>query len=212
METPTMPPTEPTQPAKQPWYRRRGFLVGGAICVVVAATVLVDLPTNTSRPQAISDENTVISSINTDLYPCQFAVKESFSLYAGETHNSLTPSDRSDVPGMLGDDLAACTFTDNSIYDLSNIEVPGSADGRDIGEMVVTVTDWATSDAVGAISQIETLAGDPTNKGALKSLAGYERALTSDRTKAFSELDAADKVLDAHLAPPDLPVVPTPAR
>jgi hypothetical protein len=195
-----------------PWYRRRGVIVSGAVAAVLAVTVITDLPHPTSLAQQASDESTVIGEINADASPCTFAVSESFTIWRDETNGSVTPSDQARVPGLLADDQAACSFTDESIFDLSSIEVPGSAAGRDIGEMVVTVTDWASSDGVAAIQQIETLAGDPHDATALAALAHDEQLLASDRAEAMSELTAADTVLGAKLPPPALPVLPDPSR
>jgi hypothetical protein len=198
-------------PSGVPWYRRRAVVVGAVVAVVLAITVVTDLPHPTSRPQEIADESTVIGEINTDASPCTFAVKESFSIYGDVTAGTLSASNRAEIPGLLADDQSACSFTDSSIFDLSNIEVPGSAAGRDIGDMVLTVTDWASSDAVAAIQQIETLAGDPGNGKARSALGADEKLLASDRASAMKELQAADQVLDAHLPAPALPVLPVPA-
>ena len=56
----------------------------------------------------------------------------------------LPSSEQRQVPGLLTDDQAACSFTDDSIYQLSTITVPGSGSGRDLGQLVGTVTLWAT--------------------------------------------------------------------
>lgn len=193
-----------------PWYRRRAVIVTAVVVAVLAVTVVTDLPHPSSLAQQAADESTVIGEINSDASPCTFAVNESFTIYREETGGSLSASDRSQVPGLLSDDQAACSFTDESIFDLSSIEVPGSAAGRDIGEMVVTVTDWASSDAVAAIQEIETLSGDPHDASALGALAHDERLLAADRAAAMSELAAADRVLGAKLPAPALPSLPDP--
>lgn len=192
-----------------PWWRRRAVLVAAGVLAVVAVAVVTDLPHSTSRAQQVSDESTVIGEVNTDVSPCTFAARESFSLYGELTQGTLTPSQRTTVPGLLRDDVAACSFTDNSIFDLSNIEVPGSAAGRQIGQLVSTVTVWASSDAVSAIEQIETLSGAPNDPKALRALSKAEGLLASDRTKALAEVRQAGRILgDAHLPAPALPALP----
>jgi hypothetical protein len=184
-------------------------LVAAGVLAVVAVAVVTDLPHSTSRAQQAADESTVIGEIDTDVSPCTYAARESFAVYGDLTHGTLTASQRSTVPGLLRDDVAACSFTDNSIFDLSNIEVPGSAAGRQIGQLVETVTVWATSDALSAIEQIEALFGDPHDAKALAKLSKAEGLLASDRTKALAEVRAAAHLLGgAHLPEPALPVLP----
>ena len=96
-----------------------------------------------------------MTQLNTDVGPCSYAVGESITIYRDLRAHTLTPAQSRQVPGLLRDDQAACSFTDDSVYQLSTIDVPGSASGRDIGQVVSTVTLWATSDALSAIE------GDP---------------------------------------------------
>ena len=141
-----------------PWYRRRrALLVTVAAIVVLAITVVSDLPVHSSLAADASAGQSVMSEVNADVGPCAFAVKESFSIHADQVAGSLSSSDQREASSLLRDDLAACSFTDDSIFELSNIEVPGSAAGKRLGEVVDTVTLWATSDALGAISDLETL-------------------------------------------------------
>ena len=71
-----------------------------------------------------------MSEVNTDIAPCAFAVKESFSIHAEQIAGSLSLSDLHEATSLLRDDQAACSFTDDSIFELSSIEVPGSAGGK----------------------------------------------------------------------------------
>ena len=113
------------------------------------------------------------------------------------------------MPGLLRDDQTACSFTSDSIYDLtSNIEVPQSSAGKPLGDMVGTVTLWATSDTLSAIESIQTLTSDPGNTSALKQLRKEEPILASDRARAEAQLQAADKILATNLPSLNLPVLP----
>jgi hypothetical protein len=191
-----------------PWYRRRAFLVGLGGIVVLAITVISDLPVHGSLAANISAGQSVMSEVNSDVAPCAFAVKESFSIHADEVAGSLTPSDRHEAPALMRDDLAACSFTDNSIFDLSNIEVPGSAAGKRLGDVVDTVTLWATSDALGAITDLQVLLNQPKDASAKQDLASRETALAADRADAFADISAADQILSAHLPEPEVPALP----
>jgi hypothetical protein len=212
-ETPA-PPAEPGPAAGSapvPWYRRRAALVGAGVAVVLAITVITDLPVHSSRAADVSAERSVMKEVNTDVGGCAYAVHESFLIYQKESDGSLTLTQRGQVPGLLRDDQAACSFTNEAIFNLANIEVPGSPAGKHLGALVGTTTLWATSDALGAIEDIQTLSTQPTNNRALTDLGHRERTLTTDRRSARAEVAAADRVLNTHLPPPDLPALPAPS-
>ena len=193
---------------RQPWYRRRALVVSFGVVVVLAVTVISDLPVHGSAAANISAGRSVMTEVNTDIAPCAFAVKESFSIRTEQIAASLTSLGEREAPSLLRDDLAACSFTDDSIFQLSNIEVPGSSAGRRLGDLVSTATLWATSDAIGAVSDIQTLFTNPHAAGALRDLAKRERLLAADRAAARADIAAADRVLGTHLQEPDMPALP----
>jgi len=205
---------EPAADAKKPpWYRRRPVLVVAGAVVVIGLTVFSDLPQPEPISRQVSDEMAVISEINADAATCVFAIKETFSIYADETKGTLSPSDKATVPTLLRDDQGACSYTNSSIYDLSNIEIPTTAAGREIGDVLNTVTVWATEYALGAIVAIETLSNDLSDSTSLASLASNERGLASQRSLARSQVNQADHLLrGAHLPYPIMPVTPAPPR
>ncbi len=194
-----------------PWYKRRAWLVSVALILVVGVTVLTDLPQHSSRSGQITDDTSVMTQLNTDVGPCSYAVGESFTIYRDLRAHTLTPAQSRQVPGLLRDDQAACSFTDDSIYQLSTIDVPGSASGRDVGQVVSTVTLWATSDALSAIEQIQALDSNPADGAAKQLLDHQEQLLTQDRSRAESQLGAADALLQAKLPALRLSPVPVPA-
>jgi hypothetical protein len=111
---------------------------------------------------------------------------------------------------MLRDDQDACSFTSSSIYDLSNVEGTGTPAGKEINQLVVVTTTWATSDALAAIEDIQTLSTDPRNAAALADLPKREATLAQDRARADGLVTSADRILHAHLPMPDLPALPQP--
>jgi hypothetical protein len=175
-----------------PWYRRKSVLVPGVVAAVLAVVVVTDLPQTSSRAAQLSNGDAVMSEVAQDIGPCSYALSESFTIYGDLARHSLTPSEESEVPGLLDDDQQACSFTSESIYDLSTIGVPGSASGRFLGQLVSTVTLWATSDALSAIEQIQVLVGSPRDAQALRVLAADEKSLASDRAEALAQLSSAD--------------------
>jgi hypothetical protein len=192
-----------------PWYKRRAWLVSGTLVVVVAVAVLTDLPQSSTRPGQISDDSSVISQVNSDVGPCSYALGESLTIYHDLNAHTLTPSEINQVPGLLRDDQAACSFTDDSIYELSTIDVPGSASGKYIGEVVSTVTWWATADALAAIEEIQVADSNPADTQAKARLGHFERLLASERALAESQLAAADSVLQTRLPALQLTRVPS---
>jgi hypothetical protein len=191
-------------------YRRRGTLVGVALVVVLTITVITDLPSPASRSTNIASAATVIQQVNSDMSPCVFSVNEAFTIYGDQTRDAVTAADRARVPALLQEDQAACSFTNQSIFSLSDIDVPGSASGKQLANIVNSVTLWATSDALGAIDAIQTLSTDPTNTRALGALVKYKSMLEADRGAAETSLRSIDTMLDAHIVALDLPEVPAP--
>ncbi len=199
-------PAPPT--GKRPiWQRHRGLLVGLTVFVVALITVLTDLPVSTSRADDISAERSVMSEVNADLAPCALAIHQAIGIWSLDAAQELTPADRAPTPGLLSDDQSACSFTNEEIYDLVNIQVPGTPAGKDLGQMVASATLWTTSDALRAIEDVQTLMNDPDDASALHSLSAEKDQLAADRRSAIAEEDAADRALDTHLQPVDLPAV-----
>jgi len=196
------PAPEPVGP-RTPWYRRRAFLVAAAVVVVVVAVVVSDLPTPTSRASDIQGEAAIIGEINTDVAPCVFSVHEALTLYADES-GRLSAAHRSQIPGLLRDDQTACSYTNDNIYELSDIDLIGSPAGREVGQAVNTATVWATSDALAAIEAVQSLTKDPADRRARSKLEADRRLLAADRDKVTSQIDAAGRLLGTRLPTIDI--------
>lgn len=201
MSTPVAPPGEAPY-----WQRHRNLLVAVAVVVVALITVLTDLPVSTSRADDVSAERSVMSEVNSDLAPCALAIHQAIGIWNLQAAHALTPADRAPTPGLLSDDQTACSYTNESIYDLSEIQVPGTTAGKELGQLVSTVTLWSTSDALRAIEDVQTLMGDPT-ESVEQNLSKQEAQLAADRRTAIAQETAADRSLATHLPPVDLPAV-----
>ncbi len=189
------------------WWKRRSVFVSLMVAAVVAATVLTDLPQHASLALQASDDVSTMKTVNGYLNSCSYAVKQTFTIYRDERAHSLSPSDRGEVPGLLSGDEAACTFTNDDIYELSSVEVPGTKAERDLQRLVSVVTTWATSDAAAAIGAIETLSSSPSNAKARGRLSKAEKNMTSDRKRAVTDLREAESILDAKLPAVNIPTV-----
>ena len=82
---------------------------------------------------------------------------EALGIWGDQSAHTLSQADQAESASLLRDDQNACSFTDESIFDLSNIEVPGSPAGKDMGDLVATSILWTTSDALKAIEAVQTL-------------------------------------------------------
>jgi hypothetical protein len=189
------------------WQRHRGLLIAAAVVVIALITVLSDLPVSTSRADDIGAERSVMSEVNADLAPCALAIHQAVGIWNLAAAHTLTSPDRAPTPGLLSDDQTACSFTNESIYDLSDIQVPGTAAGKHLGQLLATVTLWTTSDSLRAIEDVQTLMGDPGNVSALHNLTKEEAQLAADRRTAIAQENAADRNLDTHLQRVDLPQI-----
>jgi hypothetical protein len=198
------PPVPDPDDKTRRWYKRRAFLVAAGVIVVVAAAVISDLPTATSPASDARGENAVIGEINSDVAPCLFSVREALTLYADETSGTLSSAHRAQIPALLRDDQTACSYTNDNIFELSDIDVPGSAAGKQVSQAVNTVTVWATSDALGVVEAIQTLTSRPGDRKARAQLHDDERLLIQDRSKATAEIDAAGHALGTRLATLDV--------
>lgn len=197
-----------SSPKKEPiWQRHRGVAIGAAVFVVLLITVVSDLPTSTSRADDITAERSVMSEVNTDLGGCALAVNQAIGIWNLQAAHTLTATDRAPTPGLLTDDQTACSFTNESIFDLTDIDVPGTPAGKDLGQMIATATLWTTSDSLRAIEDVQTLMSDPTDASAMRSLANADKRLATDRSTALSQEAAADRALATRLPTVDLPPI-----
>ena len=197
---------------KEPiWQRHRRLAIVAAVLVIALITVLTDLPTSTSRASDIAAERSVMSEVNSDLQPCAYAVRQAVGIWAFQAHHQLSAAERAPTPGLLSDDQSACSFTNQGVYDLSNIQVPGTPAGKKLGQLLATAMLWTTSDSLRAIEDVQTLMNQPNDGRAVRDLSGEEAQLAADRRNALADENAADRDLGIHLQPVNLPPVPATA-
>ncbi|MGD0055689.1 MAG: hypothetical protein ABSC34_09690 [Acidimicrobiales bacterium] len=192
------------------WYKRPWFLIALGVVVVLGVSIVTDLPSHMSPAQDAAEQNAYIAEINTDIAPCVYGVKESFSFYQEQLDGRLTPSDLSQVPELLVGDQTVCSFTSEGIYDLTNnIDVNMTAAGTHVNDMLNDVVLWTTSDALAAIEDIQYLFEHPHDTAKIKNLAKQEVLLRRDGAKIQADYSAAESVLGVKLTKPDIPVLRT---
>ncbi len=183
------------------------MLVGAVVVVALAVTVITDLPQSASRAVQIREDTTVVNSVNSLIESCAFAARETFEIYHDEQQHSLTSSEKARVPSLLSDDQNACSFTSENIFNLSNVEVPGSGASQQMQRLVGTVTNWATADSLAAIEAVQDLTTNPKSAAALQHLAHAQAMMASDRSLALREVTEADTLLHGRLPAVQLPAV-----
>ncbi|HLW45950.1 MAG TPA: hypothetical protein VKR78_07015 [Acidimicrobiales bacterium] len=206
-------PQDPTArpPGHRPWYRRWALLIV-VVVGVVAASVITDLPTTQTLQDKVNTAAGVVKEIATGVHACAYATAESFTIYGRYTKGTFPASARSLVPKYLNDDRQACTLGSQTIFGMSTITVPNSPTGAQLTGVIKYVLEWSTSDAVGAIIDIQTLVHNPTDAKVLSDLSTRERRLASDRAAAERDLRLAERDLHGSQLPSlGLPTLPAPA-
>lgn len=194
---------------KAVWYRRPWFLLTVALVVIIAISVIIDLPQPLTKAQDAASQNSSIKEINTDLAACSFAVKESFNFYNEQQAGTLSPSDLSQVPTLLTGDQTACSFASGPVYDLTNnLQVQDTRAGIHIDRMLSAVEKWITDYALASIEDIQYLFNHHGDTTKVDNLAKQESALQSDRTRALNDESDAETILGTTLIPLKLPALP----
>ena len=152
-----------------------------------------------------------MSEVNSDLQPCAYAVRQAVGIWNLEVQHQLSAAERAPTPGLLSDDQSACSLTNQGLYDLSNVQTPGTPAGKELGQLLATAMLWTTSDSLRAIEDVQTLMNDPNDSAVVRNLSKNESVLASDRRTALAEEKAADRDLGTDLQPVDLPPVPAAA-
>ena len=193
---------------KAVWYKRPWFLATAVIVVVVAVSVITDLPQHVSKAQDASYQNASLKQINKDLAPCSYAIKQAFSFYDQRAAGTLSLSNYAVARTYLNEDQVACSFAGAPVSDLTNnLQVTDTTAGAHVDTMLSVVVTWMTNDADASIADILYLFNHPGDKKHLRDLTKQENYLTKDRTNALADLAQASKILGIQLTPLKLPVL-----
>jgi hypothetical protein len=195
--------------AKAVWYRRPWVLTLLALIVVLAISIIIDLPRHTTTAEDASSQNSSIREMNTDLAECSFAAKESFHFYNEDVAKRLTSSDLAQIPTLLVGDQTACSFASEPVYDLTNnLQVDDTTAGKHIDRMLSVVEKWITDNALASVEDIQYLFAHPGDLAKERNLAAQEVDLANERRQALGDERAAERVLGVKLVQLKLPVLP----
>lgn len=194
---------------KAVWFRRPWFLATLGIIVVVAISVITDLPHPITKSEDASQQNGVIKQINGDIAPCVYALKESFSFYREEVAHTLATSNLKVVKNYLLQDQTVCSFASGPVSDMTNnIQVSDTKPGKKIDAALAATVKWLTYDGVAAILDIRNyFATSPLQMNVAK-LAQHENLLEADRSATVADVESASTMLGTTLTPINLPVLP----
>jgi len=193
---------------KAVWYRRPWSIVTAAVVLVVAISVITDLPHPIAKSEDASAQNSSIKSINSDIKPCVFAVGEAFRLYRRAVTTSLTPSQLATVNKYLNEDATTCSFASAGMSELTNnIQVLDTSSGKYVDKMLSATVIWLDGYSLSAIYDIAYLVKHPGDAAKLADLAKQERRMASQRQLALDDLSTASRVLGRPLHTLNLPAM-----
>jgi hypothetical protein len=195
--------------AKAVWYKRPWFLVTVAIVLIVAISIITDLPHPITKAQDAATQDATLRSINGDLKACAYAVNESFDFYNSDVSGKLTKSNLSKIPALLTGDQTACSFASQPVYDLTNnIQPLGTTAGKFVDHLLRVVQQWMTNNALASIEDIQYLFAHPGDVSKIHDLTTQQVRLASNRQLALSDVTDAEAVLGIALVKVNLPVLP----
>ncbi len=178
-----------------PWRKRPWVLAVVGVAIAVAAMVITDLPPHSTKATNVASVQGVIKEVAGDAAPCSYGVHEALGLYADVRASTLSAADRSEVPTLVGDDYAACSFTNQDIDDLAGIEEPNSPVGRGLNGLVTETLSWCNVDAMVAIGYISELVQRPGDAAAAAGLVKSERRLDAERLHVDKSITVLGQLL-----------------
>jgi len=194
---------------KAVWYKRPWVLITIAVVVVVALSVLSDLPHRITKQEDAASQNATIKQINGDLKACTFAVNEAFSFYNKYVAGTLNATELAQIPPLLIGDQTACSFASQPVYDLTNnIQPRETTAGKEIDKVLRVAQQWMTNNALASIEDIQYLFKNPGAALKIADLTKQESGLARTRLRALADVHAAETDLGMTLVPLKIPVLP----
>jgi len=194
--------------AKAVWYRRPWFLATVGIIVVVAISVVMDLPHHVTKSEDVSQQNAVITQINNDMATCTFAVHESETFYRQALANTLGAANLPTVKNYVLQDQTACSFASGPVFDMTNnIQVVDTAAGKWVDAAYQATEKWVTYDAVGLTYNILQYFKNGPSPTISANLVKFQTLMAQDRLTIVNDLARASTILGTSLHPINVPVL-----
>lgn len=191
------------------WYRRPWVLITAVIALVVAVSVVTDLPHPISNAQNVSDQNAALRQINFDLKTCNYSITEAFNFYRLDVNKKMNRSNYNlAVNTYLPEDRQSCSFVSSALADMTgNLQIVDTTAGKQIEKVRLIVVRWIDHDAQNAIKDIIVLFTHPNDATSLHDLTIEENYLAQDRQTALAYLGRASAALGATLVNLNLPTL-----
>lgn len=193
------------------WYRRPWFLITLTIVIIVALSVLADIPHPLTRPDDIKSQTASIKEMNVDVKPCVFALEESLRFYHQEVLGSVTSEQLRIIKSYLTNDVNVCSGasgqTDSLVSQVQIVETPA---GKHIQDAHTAIDTWAAINAYHVISDIQEHTLFPRQRKPIESLKSDFALLQQSRRQAESEIASASAILKTTLPSLKLPVLQQP--
>jgi len=194
--------------AKAVWFRRPWFLATVGIIIVVAVSVITDLPHPITKAEDTSQQNGVIKQINGDTAPCVYAINESFNFYRQELAHTLAATNLGVVKNYLLEDQTICSFASGPVSDMTNnIQVSDTKPGKLIDSALAATVKWITYDGVAVILDIRNYFAKTPFKMNTADLIKNENLLANDRSVEVADVQSASSILGTTLTPINLPIL-----
>jgi hypothetical protein len=195
--------------SKAVWYRRPWFLATVGIILVVAVSVITDLPHSVSKSDDAAAQNGIVKQINSDAAACVFALKESYSFYRGSLAHTIETSNLPTVKNYLLEDQTACSFASGTVFDLTqNISPLDTKPGKFVDSAYQMTVKWITYDAVGLINNIRAYFAGGPSAAVTANLVKYQNLLESDRNSEINDMAQASGLLGTTLTAINIPSMP----
>lgn len=193
------------------WYRRPWFLITLTVVVIVAISVLADIPHPLTRQDDIKSQSASIKEMNVDVKPCVFALQESLRFYRQEVLGTVTHEQLRIIKSYLTNDVNVCSGASGQTDSLvSQVQIVETTAGKHIQNAHTYIDTWAAIDAYHAISDIQQHTLFPHEKKPIKKLQRDFQQLQESRRQAQAQIDDASAILKTTLPSLNLPLLQTP--
>lgn len=189
-----------------PVLRTPRWMLAAAV-VLVAGLTLAAIPHHPSSSQRIADLRGVVQEMNTDIESCAGGVSESLTalqqIQSGASHDVKTGV------SIATTGAANCSPANSMpMDDLVEYQVPESLASFHLDQTVNDLVTWGFPDAQRVQADVATLltASTPSAvRAATAQLHHDQGVLDTERAIIYGMINAANKSLSSHVAPPPLP-------
>ena len=196
----------PTRPSGWPVLRTPRWMLAGAAVLVIGLT-LAAIPHHPSDAERVADLRGVVQELNTDIESCAGGVSESLTalrqIQSGASHDVKT------AVGIADTGAANCSPANSMpMDDLVQYQPPESLASFHLDQTVNDLVTWGFPDAQRVqadVAAVLTATTPSAIRAATAQLHHDQSVLDAERADIYGMINAANKSLSSHVAPPPLP-------